>query len=439
MRESGPLSIRILCVALLVVGLFPPMPLSASPPLKVQNTLNAQPSREVLWRQEGKDLTNALIRLYCVKMFVTLSWLGALLFRGRAAWLRDGLRRKIRQVWLADLAFFALVTGAIHLLVSPFNYLDFLVQRAYGQTSRDPLDWLAGDMWHLLLTALAVPLLALLSYRIMRKLPDRWWWFLAIGAVPINLLISVLGPIYGDLSRASKPLADAALRRDITHFTQQAGVEVEDIYVEDTSRTTPQPRAYVVGLGAKKRIVLSDNLLREFSRGEILFAVAHEVGHDALGHLWVDVAVGTVSPIIVLFLLFGLGNQMRQEDGETLQLGPAAAASGPRKNNAGMRDIGDPVSFPLFVLIVVILGIFAKPLKNTLSRWIEHEADRYALEHTVPRLIPGSVPVQLFEKIGSLALLDPQPNPAVKVFFFPHPPIDERVDFCRDWGKGIKR
>ncbi|NCO36214.1 MAG: hypothetical protein AUJ92_06670 [Armatimonadetes bacterium CG2_30_59_28] len=407
------------------------------PPLaaKTGNGIVPSYSRDLLWRQEGKDLTNAQVRLYCVKMIVTLAWLGALIFNGRAAILRRFLGRGMAKPCLVDLAFFAIVTGALHLMLIPFNFLNFLVERAYGQVVTKPLEWLGEDVLHLALTAVVVPVLAVLAYRIIRGLPTRWWWFLALGAVPVNLLISVFGPIYGDMLSETTPLQNTQLRREIFRISKNSGVNLETVRVEKTSRRSPQPRAYVTGLGPSKRIVLSDNLLRDFDDEEVLFAVAHEVGHYALGHLWIDVAIGAVAPVGMLYLLFVLGNQVVRHYSTPYR----ERITGPKRQrlrhgrSPELRDIGDPVSYPVFVLIVVLLGFLSKPVTNALSRWVEHAADVYALERTVPGVVGPGVPLRLFERIGSLSLSDAQPNAAVKMFFFAHPPIDDRIDFCKRW------
>ena len=47
----------------------------------------------------------------------------------------------------------------------------------------------------------------------------------------------------------------------------------------DASRRTTAANAYVTGIGRTKRVVLYDNLLKEFSPGEVRLVVAHELGH----------------------------------------------------------------------------------------------------------------------------------------------------------------
>ena len=47
----------------------------------------------------------------------------------------------------------------------------------------------------------------------------------------------------------------------------------------DASRRTTAANAYVTGIGHTKRVVLYDNLLKDFTPGEVRLVVAHELGH----------------------------------------------------------------------------------------------------------------------------------------------------------------
>ena len=58
-----------------------------------------------------------------------------------------------------------------------------------------------------------------------------------------------------------------------------AGVDVGEVYEVDASRRTTASNAYVTGLGRTKRVVLYDNLLKDFTRDEVRLVVAHELGH----------------------------------------------------------------------------------------------------------------------------------------------------------------
>jgi len=77
---------------------------------------------------------------------------------------------------------------------------------------------------------------------------------------------------------------------------------------------------------------------------------------------------------------------------------------------------------------------------NSVSRYFEHEADRYGLE-VIHGLVPdaGQVAAHYFQVSGEKNLADPDPGPFINVWFFDHPSRKERVDFVVNydpWSKG---
>jgi len=61
-----------------------------------------------------------------------------------------------------------------------------------------------------------------------------------------------------------EPLPRGPLRSDVLALARTAGIRVSEVYVMDASRRTTGANAYVAGLGATKRIVLYDTLVRDF-------------------------------------------------------------------------------------------------------------------------------------------------------------------------------
>ena len=76
------------------------------------------------------------------------------------------------------------------------------------------------------------------------------------------------------------PLRQEPLRGEVLALARDAGVRVSEIQVMDASKRTTGANAYVAGLGASKRIVIYDNLLRDFTHAEQLNIIAHELGHE---------------------------------------------------------------------------------------------------------------------------------------------------------------
>lgn len=73
-------------------------------------------------------------------------------------------------------------------------------------------------------------------------------------------------------------------------------------------------------------------------------------------------------------------------------------------------------------------------MANTLSRYREHEADRYGLELIHDSVHNGGeAAAQAYQKDGEINLSDPDPPAFIKWWLFDHPPVNERIVFCRTY------
>jgi Zn-dependent protease with chaperone function len=73
------------------------------------------------------------------------------------------------------------------------------------------------------------------------------------------------------------------------------------------------------------------------------------------------------------------------------------------------------------------------PGLNAFTRSMEREADRFALEATVPHTVSPEGAISMFERLGSLSLTDPSPNPLVHLWLGSHPSIDSRIEAIRSY------
>ena len=131
------------------------------------------------------------------------------------------------------------------------------------------------------INAVLMGLVAMALLWLMRRLP-RYWWVggsvVVIVAATLWVLVSpvVLDPLFNRFT----PLRQEPLRGEVLRLARDAGVQVSEIQVMDASKRTTGANAYVAGLGASKRIVIYDNLLKDFDHAEQLNIIAHELGHE---------------------------------------------------------------------------------------------------------------------------------------------------------------
>jgi STE24 endopeptidase len=235
----------------------------------------------------------------------------------------------------------------------------------------------------------------------MRRLGRRWWIGGAVVVVTFGVAITYLSPIVLDpLFNKFTPLKDGRTRSDVLELAQRAGVDVGQVYEIDASRRTSASNAYVAGLGHTKRVVLYDNLLKDFTPAEVRLVVAHELGH--VRHR--DVPHGLLYLAIVapfgMFAVARLGERL-----------------------AGRDTLGTPAALPAVLLAVAIVAPAITAISNQLSRAVEQRADAYALELTHE----PQTQIAFQRRIAIKNVSDPDPPAWVTFLLGTHPPTIERI------------
>ncbi len=135
------------------------------------------------------------------------------------------------------------------------------------------------------------------------------------------------------------------------------------------------------------------------------------MGHYVHKHLWIGLALGTLSVVFAAWLLQFVLDRLIARYGGSL----------------GYDSLSDVASLPLVMLAVSVLTFVSLPLSNTISRAMESDADRFAMQLTVPADVSREAAASAFERLGQIALSDPDPNPILRFVFWSHPTLDERI------------
>ncbi|MHB0870849.1 MAG: M48 family metallopeptidase [Chloroflexota bacterium] len=345
--------------------------------------------------------------------FWSAAVLAGLLFAGLSARLRDLSRRLLsgrRGLLALYLLFFGLLTW---LLALPLEfYSGFVVEHRFGLSTQSLSGWLLDQVQGLGLGYLVgLPMVAGL-YWVIRRAPRRWWLGVAGLLILFSVVLATLAPVaLSPLFNSYRPVEDPALVERIETLAGGVGVNVSEVLQEDTSRRTVKANAYFTGLGPTRRIVLTDNLVQQFTPDEVVAVIAHELGHQLHDDIWRSIAVGSGFYLVGSYLLYRL-------------LGPILARWG---NRFGFHRVEDVASLPLLLLLFGALSFAALPALNGYSRAVERQADRFSLELTRD---PDSF-ISAMEKLGRLNLSDPDPPEALKLLFSTHPSIRERVEYAR--------
>jgi Zn-dependent protease with chaperone function len=232
--------------------------------------------------------------------------------------------------------------------------------------------------------------------------------------VPIAFVIAFFVPVLVDpLYRHFGEMKNKELERKILALADRAGIDGTRVYEVDMSKETKAVNAYVTGFLGTKRMVLWDTAIARLNERELLTVVGHEMGHYVLNHVAIGIAL---SSLAVLAVLWGVDRL-------------AGLALARYHTRFGFRQLADIASFPLLLLLVRLLTLAGDPVGLAVSRYFEHEADRFGLEITKDNHAMAAA----FVKMEDTNLGNPWPGLLYKVWRSTHPPVGERIDFANHY------
>jgi len=316
-------------------------------------------------------------------------------------WIGDRLWGAVDGLgWAGSAAAFAsIVLVAVELVLLPLDFWrGFVRERRWGFSTQSAGAW-AADQAKGLAIALVLGAFAWVGAVALGRAFPSWWWLPAAGGLALlSVLLAFIAPVVLEpLFNRFEPLADEGLANELRALAVDAGVPICDVLVADASKRTTKSNAYVSGLGATRRVVLWDTLLRSAGKREVKLVIAHELGHRRERHaakLTLLFSLGTVAAVLVL---------------------------------RGVLGTPSPRDFPLALLVFTGLEVLGLPLLSAVSRRYERVADRWSLVLTRD--------LAAFEDAHrSLArenLSDLDPPRLAYVFLFTHPTPPERLAFGR--------
>ncbi|MGN6300489.1 MAG: M48 family metalloprotease [Angustibacter sp.] len=402
--------LALLTVALVVTALLV-VPWSTVPgvePTPARDFTAAQLARDTAFHHDLRGWTYPRAALV---LLVTLV-LGLTPFGGRlVAWCGRRLGGSWPATVVGGTVALTVLTTAVAL---PLSAAAEVVLRRYGLSTQQWPGWSLDVLKATGLSAVVTALGLVLLVGFARRWPSGWWLPGAAAAAALVVVGSALYPLVVEpLSNDFRPMPPSAQRTALLDLAARDGQPVRDVLVADASRRTTAENAYVSGLGATRRLVVYDTLLRGADEREVELVVAHELGHVA-DH---DVARGTA--------LGALGAAW----------GVVALALLSRRRwwwrRSGARGVGDPRSVALLLALLSVAGYLAAPATNLVSRRIEASADVHALQ-----LTRDPVTFAAMQRRLALAnISDLQPRWYRELLYETHPSPPWRVALARAWAE----
>ncbi|MGN7479542.1 M48 family metallopeptidase [Solibacillus silvestris] len=311
-------------------------------------------------------------------------------------------------IWRTAMYVF-LLSLLLFILQFPLDYYRYTLSKSYGISTQLFSSWMRDNVIGFWLDFGMSVIMVMVLYWLIKKSPKRWWLYTWALTVPFSIFLMfiqpvVIDPIYNDFS----PLKDKVLETKILSLAEQANIPSEHVYEVNMSEKTNALNAYVTGIGENSRIVLWDTTLNRLTDDEILFIMAHEMGHYLLKDIYINIAVYLFMTLIGLWLIAEILPWMISRYGSILKI----------------KQMGNMNSLPLFLLISSFLVFFSSPLSNAVSRYQEVRADEYAME-----LVQNpEAAVSTFQQLTKAGLSEVNPSALVKWFRYSHPPMLERIN-----------
>ena len=354
-------------------------------------------------------------RIRNVLYFAGTAWVwGSLWLVLKAGWaarlrrLADGVTE---NRFLRDSIWFGSFLVLMAILLLPLDLVSgFVVPHRFDLSNQSLAEWGIESLKTLAVGIVIGSPIAAAAMLLIRRKPDRWWLWLWTGTIPLALASVLLAPLVIEpLFNDFRRLSDRGLEERLLSLAASVGIEQSDVYQVDKSKQTRTMNAYVTGLGVSKRIVLWDTLLEKMDDDEVVFVMAHEMGHYVRHDIWKGMGFG----LAIMFGVFWAGSKI--------------AEAGVARNGEewGIEELSDPAAIPWYLLILAVGSFLLSPVFAGYSRTVEHAADVFALEYTGL----NEAGARAFIKLAEGSKVDPTPHPLMKFWRYSHPPLSERIEF----------
>jgi STE24 endopeptidase len=326
---------------------------------------------------------------------------------GGFAMVDDAARSISTNPIFVSLLFFGIIGLASDLINIPFSWYDsFVIEKKYGFNKMTFRTFVTDHIksWFLALL-IGVPVLGLITWFYFKTGAAFWlyaWGLITLFSVFMNLFYSeLIVPMFNKQT----PLEAGLLREKIEEFALNTGFKLRNIFVIDGSKRSTKANAYFSGFGPKKRIVLYDTLMKEFSDEQIVAVLAHEIGHYKKKH----VLTGLISSIFMTGLMLFLFSLIVNNPMLSQAMGAKVSSF----------HIGLIVFGILYSPLSMVIGLFA----NFISRKNEFQADKFVKDNYIPSFL-----AEALKKLSVKNLSNMMPHPVYVFFHYSHPTLLKRLE-----------
>jgi len=304
----------------------------------------------------------------------------------------------------------AIFAGIYYLLFAPLDFYDsFILEHKFLLSNQSILGWLKKTTKKTILSFFLLLLAGEVLYFFLRLFPNHWWLLATLAWISLTVVLAKIAPaLIIPLFYKCNPLEDVNVKERLFMLGKRCDINISDVFEIKLSKDTKKANAAVAGFGKCRRILLGDTLLSNYSDNEIEAMFAHELAHIRMFHIWKILGFGAVISLVCFYIAHLLLNIFM--------------------NLFIFSHIYDIAAFPLLSLVLLITGLALTPIQNAYMRYLEKQADMFALE----QLQNKESFVSAITKLAEQNLIDPSPSKLVELLLCTHPPTSRRLRYVRE-------
>lgn len=345
-------------------------------------------------------------RFWLADLGLTIALFGLIIWGGVGLRLGLWVEDRVGGGWPLQVAVFSGLLWAFATAINfPLDWLrGFRLEHRFGLSTQSFAGWMKDYGKQLALGgAMGLAVVEGLSL-LLRAAPATWWLWAAAAWLAWGLLLTRIFPtLVIPLFYKQQPLQGGPVRERLEKLLERSGTRVRDMFSINLSRTTRKANACLCGIGKSRRVLLSDTLLSKYPPEEIEVVLAHELGHHRLHHIGILIGAGVIASGLSCLLVDWWARS--------------------RLADAGVTSLSELAALPLLGFGLFAAGMAMMPVTNGLSRRLERQADRYALEKT------GDAPafIAAMRRLAEQNLAEETPPLWVEWLLYDHPSISKRI------------
>ena len=358
--------------------------------------------------QKSEDYHQTTFRIYAFSQIFFFVYYVTVVFAGLPQWIA-GVVSQDRSYSIVSVGFTTTILFVIHFLLwMPISWYSETIERSYQFSQNTTNKWIKDRVKIFLILYILFIIFAEAVYAGIDRLGSDWWIFASVVSIILLILFLFISPILLSIFTKLESFPQNEIRTRVENLATDMGVKYKDIYLWKMSQQTSKANAAVVGFGSSIRIVLGDNLVREFTPDEIDVVMTHEIGH----YIHLDVYRYLVYYSVFFVIMYYIIEQVFQTAIDIFNF----------------HSRSDPGSVGFLILSLMILMQIFDLLSNWYSRRREKAADILAIEKFKNLQVFESA----FSRLALMNLAYPNPSKIEVLLRYTHPPITTRVQYARE-------